>query len=58
MTRKLTETSNALAAANARIAALVDLNIQLAAAQDTEKVLQGMCAAASTSESDRRRRRW
>jgi hypothetical protein len=46
LTNKLTETSNALLAANARIAALVDLSIQLAAADDArERALGWLCVA-------------
>lgn len=46
LTNKLTETSNALNAANARLSALVDLNLQLATAEDAQILLQGMCAGA------------
>jgi hypothetical protein len=43
LANKLTETSNALDAANARLAALVDLILQLATAEDPQILLQGMC---------------
>jgi hypothetical protein len=46
LTNKLTETSNALLAANARFTALVDLNMQLASDNDPQMLLQDMCAGA------------